>query len=52
VGTTAGNVIEITAPAAQYKDITYGDRDGQLAYTIPLALGMVNGDDELQITFT
>lgn len=52
IGSTAGNIITIDAPVIQYRDITYGDRDGILTYSIPFQMSGNSGDDELVITFT
>ena len=52
IGSDAGNIIEVDAPAMQYKEIAYGDRNGLLTYQIPFGLAMNTGDDELQITIT
>lgn len=52
IGTESGNIINVTAPALQFRDITYGDRAGQLTYEVPFALAMSSGDDELKITIT
>ncbi|MEN6477855.1 MAG: phage tail tube protein, partial [Rectinema sp.] len=52
IGATAGNIINIGAPKLQYRELSYGDRDGTLTYTIPFALAMNAGDDELTITLT
>jgi hypothetical protein len=51
IGSTAGNKISIAAPKVQYKDPTYGDRDGILTYSIPFAMAGDAGDDELTIIF-
>lgn len=52
IGSASGNIITVTAPALQYRDIDYADRNGILAYQIPFDLAMSAGDDELVITFT
>jgi len=52
IGSTSGNIIAIAAPKVQYKDLSYGDRDGVLTYQVPFALAMNAGDDELTITIT
>jgi hypothetical protein len=51
IGATAGNIIEITAPAIQALDQVYGDRDGILTYSVPFALAGNDGDDEIEIVF-
>ncbi|MAE21815.1 MAG: hypothetical protein CMK92_05230 [Pseudomonas sp.] len=48
-GTEAGNIIEINAPATQYREISPTDSDGELAYQLGLAFLPVNGNDELQL---
>lgn len=52
IGATSGNIIQITAPKLQYKDITYGDDNGVLKYQVPFELAMNAGDDELSIVIT
>jgi len=52
IGSTQGNIITITAPKLQYKEISYGDREGLLTYQVPFQLAMNSGDDELKITIT
>jgi hypothetical protein len=52
IGSATGNIITLAAPKAQYKEITYQDRNSILAYQIPLHLGLNSGDDELTITIT
>jgi len=52
LGASAGNIVQIAAPKVQYREISYGDRNGQLTYQIPIALAMNAGDDELTITIT
>lgn len=50
-GTENGNYIRIYAPAVQYDDYAFGDRDGILTYEIPLRFCKVDGDDEIRIEF-
>jgi hypothetical protein len=52
IGASSGNIITVTAPKLQFKEINYADRNGQLAYNIPFDLAMNAGDDELVVTFT
>jgi hypothetical protein len=52
IGTVSGNIVTITAPKMQYKDLTYGDRNGILTYDTPFGLAGNAGDDELIITIT
>jgi len=52
IGTASGNIVTVAAPKCQYKEISYQDRSGVLAYQVPFALGMNAGDDELTITIT
>lgn len=52
IGSTSGNIVTVTAPKLQYKDLSYGDRDGTLTYQVPFALAMNAGDDEVSISFT
>lgn len=48
-GTTAGNIVEINAPAVEIGKISQGQTDGILNYSIPLSLCPVTGRDELEI---
>ncbi|MGN7870970.1 phage tail tube protein [Paracoccus sp. 22332] len=48
-GKTAGNVVEITAPAVEIGKIAQGQTDGILNYSLPLSLVPVIGRDELVI---
>ncbi len=52
IGTVPGNTIQVNAPKMQYKEVSYSDRKGLIAYTVPFDLAMNNGDDELTITIT
>ncbi|MCE5334268.1 MAG: hypothetical protein LLG06_06730 [Desulfobacteraceae bacterium] len=52
VGTTAGNRFTIGAPALQYREISYTDKDGRSVYQVPFSLAMSGGDDELTLRFT
>lgn len=52
IGSTSGNIVSLSAPAMQYREINYADRNGLLAYQIPFGLAGNNGDDELVITFS
>lgn len=52
IGSTSGNIVQIAAPKVQPSDMSYGDRDGNLIYQIPIALSQNAGDDELTITIT
>ncbi len=52
LGSTAGNIFSIGAPALQYREIGYADRDGRAVYQIPFSLAMSSGDDELTVSFT
>lgn len=49
-GTTAGNIVEISAPAVQVGKPTQGQTDGIINYSLPLNLTPVNGLDELTLT--
>ena len=49
-GKTAGNIIEISAPAVQFGNPTYSDADSVLMLNAPLTPVPVAGDDELMIT--
>ena len=49
-GTTAGNIVEITAPAVQIGKPSQGQTDNIVNYSLPLMLQPVAGRDELTIT--
>ena len=48
-GSTAGNIVEINAPAIEIGKISQGQTDGILNYSIPLSFCPVTGRDELSI---
>jgi len=48
-GKTAGNIVEITAPAVEIGKVTQGQTNGILNYSLPLSFCPVNGLDELLI---
>jgi hypothetical protein len=48
-GTTAGNIVEITAPAAQLIEPQYGDIDGISTTQFGARLTPLNGNDEIRI---
>ncbi len=52
LGATAGNRYQVTAPAAYYRDVTEGDRDGVMVYDLPVGFAEVAGDDEFSLVFT
>lgn len=49
-GTTAGNIIQIDAPAVEIGKPSPGQTDGVMTYSLPLSFCPVAGDDELTIT--
>lgn len=49
-GTTAGNIVEVDAPAVEIGRPTQGQTEGIVNYSLPLMLCPVNGLDELTIT--
>lgn len=49
-GKTAGNIVEITAPAIEMGKITQGQTDEPLNYSLPLSFVPVTGRDELIIS--
>ena len=51
IGQDAGNIIEITAPKVQYREINEGDREGLGTYEVPLTFARSSGDDEIKFTF-
>lgn len=52
VGSTAGNIVTITAPAVSIDAVTLGDRSGILVEDIPFRLNRSSGNDEININFT
>lgn len=53
IGGTAGNIIDVDYPAAYYRDIAPGDRDGIRTYDIPFgAAEATPPDDEIVLLFT
>lgn len=50
-GKTAGNIVEITAPAVEIGRPTQGQTDGIINYSLPLSLCPDLGMDELKIVF-
>lgn len=48
-GTTAGNIVEVTAPAVQIGKPAQGQTDNIVNYSLPLMLLPVSGRDELTI---
>ncbi len=49
-GTTAGNIVEITAPSVEIGRPTIGQRDNIVNYSLPLILCPSTGRDEFKIT--
>ena len=49
-GVTAGNIVEVTAPAAELGSPTQGQTDGIVNYSLPLQFCPVLGRDEVKIT--
>jgi len=52
IGSAVGNRFQLDMPAAYYRDVSPGDRDGIRTYDIPLGFVDSSGDDEVNITFT
>lgn len=52
LGATAGNIFDIDAPACVRRELNEQERNGALAYTIPIALSRSSGDDEIAIVCT
>ena len=48
-GTTAGNIVELAAPAVEIGKPTQGQTDGIVNYSLPLSLCPVSGLDELKL---
>lgn len=51
IGTSAGNKVSVSAPKAQYTNISHGNRESILTYNVDLLLTEINGDDEIEIKF-
>jgi hypothetical protein len=51
-GATAGNRFAVTAPAAYWRDMAPGVREGVQIYEIPFGLAETSGDDQFAIAFT
>jgi len=52
IGSTAGNIYTITAPAIYYKDLQEGEREGIRTQEIQTGFAESSGDDEISIVFT
>jgi len=52
VGSTGGNIYNLTMPVLSYRDLSPGDRDGVRTYEIPFGAAESSGDDELSLVFT
>lgn len=52
IGSTAGNIITITAPKVQYTGLTPGNRGGIATLEAKLSFARNSGDDEIVIAFT
>ncbi|KAB2803299.1 hypothetical protein F9L06_03840 [Brucella anthropi] len=50
-GKTAGNIVELTAPAVEVGKPSQGQTDGIVNYSLPLSLCPIEGMDELKIVF-
>ncbi len=51
IGAVRGNILNISAPRAQYSNIAYGDRNSIRTWELDLAFSRVNGNDELRFSF-
>ena len=50
IGSVAGNQIRISVPNAVYDDVSYGDRNGLVTYSLPFTCkGGAYGDDEFNL---
>lgn len=49
---SAGNQIQVDCPAAAYRGISIGDREGVRMKDLEMGAGESSGDDELTLTFT
>lgn len=52
LGTTAGNIVTITAPACKLSAPKYGDRDGLRTFEVEFQMARSTGDDEMTIALT
>jgi len=52
IGAIAGNIINISMPAVQYRNATPGDRDGIRVLDMPYGAAESTTDDEVSIAFT
>jgi len=52
IGSSAGNRYALTCPAAYYREVSPGDREGLRTYEIGFAAAEVSGDDEFSLVFT
>ncbi len=52
IGATAGNKIQVTMPAAYYRNISPAEREGVLAYDLPFGAAESSGDDEVSLILT
>lgn len=52
IGSAAGNIYEITAPAMYYRELSPGDRDAIRTLEISCGFTESAGDDEISIVFT
>ncbi|WP_435657943.1 phage tail tube protein [Brucella pituitosa] len=50
-GKTAGNIVEITAPAVEVGKPSQGQTDGIINYSLPLSFCPIDGLDELKLVF-
>lgn len=52
VGATAGNILTITGPKAQYIDVKPGDRNGLAIFNVTCKLNDSAGNDRIKLAFT
>lgn len=52
VGATAGNILTITGPKAQYVDVKPGDRNGLSVFNVTVKLTDSAGNDRIKLAFT
>lgn len=53
IGSTAGNIIRVGVPYAVYDDVSYNDRNGIMAYSLPfICTDQVNGDNDFYLIFS
>lgn len=52
IGTDAGNIVNVSMPAAYYTDTQQGEREGIRTKDLPFSATASAGDDDVQVVFT